>query len=513
MAYAAKTSPGLLSRSKLLAAVLPAVAGVLVPAAMAAAQANPGGAGAEPLQREARLRELQQFELDNRYRANPDVPPGQRALIDYGAFVQFSYLSLDDSANSNHGLRQVDFVPYARLNIDGAQELFARGRIGYRDFNHGDSFDGRGDQIIDGDLDRGYYKFDLRRYNAAYGGNLLGAGPTGDFNLTFQGGRDLVYWANGLVLGQTLDGIILDVEKGPLTVQFVAGVTPTRTVDIDTSRPAFDYNTRRGFYGAMATMAVGEHRPFVYGLIQRDYNDRDQLDLGLINTRYEYNSWYLGVGSTGQLTPNLRYGVELTYEGGHTLSNSFELSGAGGLFPVEQTRDRINALGFDARLDYFLLDRGQTRFSVELIATSGDPDRGSSTNTFNGNRAGTGDNGFNAFGLLNTGLAFSPDPSNLLVGRLGVATIPFPDHPVLSRLQVGADFFFLNKLRQSAPIDEPTTEGERFLGVEPDLFVNWQVTSDLTLALRYGVFFPSAKAFGENDDPRQFLFAGLTFSF
>ncbi|MGC4074609.1 MAG: hypothetical protein QM760_19330 [Nibricoccus sp.] len=94
MAYAAKTI-----RGKLMAAVLPAVAGVLVPAALASAQATPGGTGTGTLQREARLRELQQFELDNRYRANPDVPPGQRALIDYGAFVQFSYLSLDDSAD------------------------------------------------------------------------------------------------------------------------------------------------------------------------------------------------------------------------------------------------------------------------------------------------------------------------------------------------------------------------------------------------------------------------------
>jgi hypothetical protein len=43
--------------------------------------------------------------------------------------------------------------------------------------------------------------------------------------------------------------------------------------------------------------------------------------------------------------------------------------------------------------------------------------------------------------------------------------------------------------------------------------VNWQITSDLTFALRYGVFFPSSNTFGENDDARQFLFGGLTFSF
>jgi hypothetical protein len=503
------------SAGKRLAAAT-AVGVVGLAAGAASAQRAPApdptaGAGAEQLQREARLRDLERFDLDNRSRANDAVPPGQRALVDFGAFIQGSFLSLDDAARNNHGLRQVDFVPYLRLNFDGAQELFLRGRFGYRDFNKGDSFDGRGDEPIDGDLDRGYYRFDLGRSNAAYGRDVLGTQSRG-YNVAVQGGRDLVYWGNGLTLGQTLDGVILDVTAGPLTLQAIAGVTPTRTVDIDTSRPGFDYNTRRGFYGGMVTATVGDHRPYVYGLVQRDYNKMDELDLGLIQTAFEYNSWYVGVGSAGSLSPNLRYGVELTYEGGSTLSNSFSASGAGGLFPVEQTHDQIEALAFDARLDYFLLDRRQTRLSLEVLAASGDSDRGSSTNTFNGNRPGTRDHGFNGFGLLNTGLAFAPDPSNLLAVRVGAATIPLPDVGIFQRLQIGVDAFLLYKLQGHAPIDEATAD-HQYLGFEPDLFVNWQVTSDLTLAVRYGAFFPSNRAFGQNDDVRQFLFAGLTFSF
>lgn len=475
-------------------------------------QPAPGGSGAEQLQRQARLEELQKFELDTRYRANPDIPPGQRALIDYGAFLQFSYLSLDDSIGDNHGLRQYDFVPYVRLNFDGAQELFLRGRFGYRDFNDGDSFDGRGDERIDGDLDRGYYSFDLRRYNAAYNTNAFGAGAGSDFNFTFKGGRDLAYWANGLVLGTTLDGINVNLQKGVLGLELIAGVTPVRTVDFDSSRPGFDYNTRRGFYGATLTTDLGDHQPYVYGLVQRDYNEMDTLDLGLIQTEYDYNSWYIGIGSTGQLTPNLRYGVELVYEGGSALSNSFEASGAGGLFPIDQTKEDIAAGAMDIRLDYFVNNPRQTRLSLELLAATGDRDRGSSTNTFNGNASGTDDNGFNAFGLINTGLALAPDPSNLLVLRLGAATMPLPQHGVFSRMQVGVDFFVLSKLQKDAPIDQITSSEHRFLGVEPDLYLNWQITSDLTLALRYGLFFPS-NAFGENDDPRQFFYGGLTFAF
>jgi hypothetical protein len=494
----------------LLPFVSAALFGLLL-ASPAGAQPVLGGPGAEQLQREARLRELERYELDTRYRANEAIPPGQRTLIDYGAFLQTNYLSLDDAVHNNHGLREVDFVPYLRMNFDGAQEIFLRGRFGYRDFNTGDSFDGRGDEPVDGDLDRGYYRFDLARYNSAYGKNILGAAKT-DWNIVFQGGRDLIYWGNGLAMGTDLDGIIVEVSKGPITTQIIAGVTPIRTVDIDTSRPGFDYNTRRGFYGAMVSTQVGDHKPYIYGLLQRDYNKMDEQELGFIDTKYEYNSYYIGIGSTGGLTDRLRYGVELTYEGGHTLSNSFEASSAGGLFPIDQSRDTIQALGFDTRLDYLFNDRRQTRLSAEVIITSGDPDRGSSTNTFNGNRSGTKDHSFNGFGLLNTGLAFSPDASNLMALRLGAASQPFIDGPqFVRRLQVGFDFFVLNKTQADAPIDEQTSD-HRFLGVEPDLYVNWQITSDVTLALRYGVFFPSADTFGDNQ-PRQFFFAGLTFAF
>jgi hypothetical protein len=82
---------------------------------------------------------------------------------------------------------------------------------------------------------------------------------------------------------------------------------------------------------------------------------------------------------------------------------------------------------------------------------------------------------------------------------------------VFRRMQLGADFFAFAKYDNDAPIDEPTGT-ERFLGWEPDVYLNWQITSDVTLALRYGVFFPSERNFA-SDDTRQFFFAGVTFAF
>ena len=95
--------------------------------------------------------------------------------------------------------------------------------------------------------------------------------------------------------------------------------------------------------------------------------------------------------------------------------------------------------------------------------------------------------------------------------RGGIATFPLPDVGVFRRMQIGADFFAFAKYDRDAPIDEPTGT-ERFLGWEPDVYLNWQVTSDVTLALRYGVFFPSERNFA-TDETRQFFFAGVTFAF
>ena len=476
----------------------------------AAAQVDDGGGrAAEQLQRENRIRELQRLELDRRLRVNRDIPPGQRLLFDYGGYATANYLSLDDPEADNHVLREYDAIGYVRLNVDGAQELFVAVRTGYQDFHRGDSFSGRGDEPIDGDIYRGYYRFDLRRFRQAYGNP--GAADAGDFNLVGQAGRDLVYWGNGLVMAQVIDGGVLDLEYGKLGLELIAGLTPIRTVDIDSSRPGFDFNTRRGFFGALLSADLNQHRPFVYYLAQRDYNRKDLRQIGSITTRYDYDSFYFGGGSTGQLTDRLRYGIEGAYEFGHTLSNSFELVGFG-LVPIEQTRDPIVSGAVDARLDYLVADPADTRLSAEVILATGDDDRGHTSNTFAGNAPGSEDNAFNAFGLVNTGLAFSPDVSNIAVLRLGASTFPFHHLGGLRRLQFGGDFFAFGKFDEDAPIDETTSNGQQFLGFEPDLYVNWQVTSDVTVALRYGAFFPHASAF-PIDDVRHFFFAGVTFAF
>lgn len=459
----------------------------------------------QAVDRDKKLRELDELRLDSRLRANEDIPPGQRALFDYGGYISVNYLSVDDAARNNHTLRQYDAVVYGRANLDGANELFVRVRTSVQDFSSGDDFENRGDRWIKPDIERGYYRFDLQKYFAAYEGKAI------PYNLTVQLGRDLIYWANGLTLGEVIDGAIVDATYGPVTIEGIGGVTPVATVDIDSSRPSFDIHTRRAFYGGMVSAQLGTIKPFVYGLVQRDWAKEDRLT-GKIDTKYDYDSYYIGAGATGNLGDHFVYSLEGAYEGGAALSNSFVVSPAGILLAIKQTHDPVTAAAADMRLEYLPGDSRRSRFAGEVILATGDPDRGTTTNTFNGNRSGTGDQAFNAFGLVNTGLAFAPQVSNLAVLRLGASTFPLADTYRFNRLQVGVDVFYYNKLRLHGPIAE-RTNNKAYLGVEPDFYLNWQITSDVTLAMRYGIFFPYDHTIIGAEHNRQFFYTGVTFAF
>jgi hypothetical protein len=313
-----------------------------------------------------------------------------------------------------------------------------------------------------------------------------------------------------LTLSVPLDGVITDLTFGNLTLELIAGVTPVRTVDFDLSRPSFDHNTRRGFYGALLTAHLGTHRPYVYALLQRDYNKQDGRIVDGRLVRFQYDSYYLGAGSTGGITDRLAYGAEVVFEGGSTYSSNFA-EDQGAVVSAPQGKDNIRAWAADLRLDYLFPGPRRARLSAEGIFASGDPDRLTTSGTVGGNRRATDDHAFNSLGLLNTGLAFAPEVSNLLALRVSASTLVVPDVELFSRLQVGTDLFLFAKMRQGAPINELTDDDDRYLGFEPDLFINWQITNDVSFALRYGVFFPGSAI--PDDNSRQFFYAGITYAF
>lgn len=461
---------------------------------------------ARVLQLTQRLQELQGFEYDTRLQANTDIPFDQRALIDYGGYFSPQYYSIDDTNNDNHGLREWQLVGYLRANFDDANEIFMRMSVQYNDYNAGDSFDGFGSRIINPDFDRAYYRFDLQHYEEAYNGKFI------NYDVNFEGGRDLVYWGNGLAMGEVIDGVMPKFSYGPLVLSTVAGNTPLRTVDIMPDRPAFDFNTDRGFFGGMLTLNIGSQHPYVYGVVQRDWNSQNAGVVNGFTTRYAYNSDYIGAGSMGSISDHVQYGVEGVFECGNTLSASAELEpGTFQLVPVPQTRNNINAYAADVKIDYVPQDVHNSRITLEGIVASGDPDRGLTNTTSNGNAPNTPDNAFNGFGLVSTGLAFGAPVSNLAIFRFGASSFPLVQSDTFHRLQVGTDVYWFNKCQADAPIDE-TTNPATYLGWEPDVYINWEVVSDLTLTLRYGLFFPNLRAFG-NDKARQFLYTAAVLAF
>lgn len=454
-------------------------------------------------------RQLEQIQRQTRVMANEAIPVGQRLMVDYGLSSSFGFAAIDDLNQQTHVLRQTTLTGYARADIDGVHEFFVRSHSTYRDFNRGDDFDGHGDDWVEPTLDRATYQFDLQRYLGRYEGRLSRG------NLVVLGGRQLVHWANGLSLSEEIDGGQVTVSYEPVSLNVLAGRTRDSIVDLDSSRPGFHGDTKRGFYGAMLSVRLGEgHRPYVYGLVQEDDNDdvsRTDLIGGVpITTRFGYDSWYVGAGSEGRLSDRLAYAVEVVYEGGQGKSSSFALPG-GVVTATPQTDEDIQAYAADFRLDYLFNDPNRVRLSGEVLMASGDDDRLTTTNTLGGNRTGTDDRAFNSFGFIGTGLAFSPNVSNLLMLRGGVSVYPFPGTGPFERFEVGVDLFGFNKLDHDAPIDEVTRD-HSYLGFETDLYANWRMTSDLSVAVRYGVFFPG-QAIASDHDPRHFLFTGVTLAF
>jgi len=462
-------------------------------------------------------RQLEQIHRDNERAIEKSISALQRTVVDVGGYYTLSYMAIDDAAQKTHQLVQHDLGAYARINFDDVHEFFVRGELTYRDFKTGDAFDKHGDDLIGPSLDRAYYRFDLQRAMAVYGDKDIKG------NVVVQVGRQLAHWANGLTLSQDIDGAIIEATYYPFSVEVIAGLLRDNLTDLDPYRPNFSDDTRRSFVGALVSAQVHrKHNVFAYALLQDD-NNNDPSRTDIINgvaatTRFGYDSHYIGVGARGNLTDRLLYSVEAVYEGGKTYSSGFLGNpNDGPITAVLSSRDDIHAWAADVRLDYLFTDPNQTRLSGEVVLASGDGDRSyHGTSSYGGNKPGTSDRGFNGFGLTNTGLAFAPTVSNLVLVRAGISTTPFPNVGFVRNLQVGTDVLVFNKLVSSAPINENTSD-TLYLGTEADFYANWRITSDLALSMRYGVFFPG-KALahapnGYGSDPRHFFYSGVTLSF
>jgi len=437
----------------------------------------------------------QQRASQERVRARLDqelIVPGKIAF-DFGGWYSAYLFEFDDGVDSSRTLRRHDLRLWSRLVLDhGGSEFYVRGRLSLLDFNSGDSYDGNDDDIQGPNLERGYYRFDLAKTFSAHNG------PAIDGNVTFKAGRDLAQFGSGFALAAPLDHVLLTLTCRDIELAFLAGKTVGSSEDFDVSRLA--RRSHRDFWGVQATCRrLERHRPFAYALWQHDRNHEPTTTFG---QRYDYDSFHAGVGSRGELVSRLYYTVECVYQTGHSFgANRF----------IHDSR--IDAWGFDGRIEYLFPGRHRARASIEYIFGSGDPDRDlSPTGSTGGNEEGSTDSGFVAFGWRDTGLSFAPRYSNLHMWRVGGSLFPWPGHRRLDRFEIGTDWFLYYKHHRGAAVSDPTANvPSGYLGWEMDYFVNWEIASDLSWTARCGIFMPG-DAFGDRTT-RTFVLTGIVWSF
>lgn len=422
-----------------------------------------------------------------------ELSPAQEADFDYGGSYTFHLFVYDDGVNSSRTFRRNDLRLWSRVVLDeGAHEFFARIRLSYLDFNSGDSYDFNDDDWDGPNLERGFYRFDLRKALRAAGHEDI------DYNLQVKLGRDLTKFGTGVALWQVLDQVHTQFIASDFEWTALVGQTVGSQFDIDRSRPLD--RTRRAFFGGQVRyLGWEQHRPFAYALWQVDHN-RETWPTPLQG--FDYDSYYLGIGSEGELAERLRYAAEFVYEGGNSYGNRRFWA-----------RDDIHAWAFDAQLEYLFDHRTQPKVSAEYLFASGDDDRyASPTNAIGGNRFDRTDRSFNAFGYRDTGLAFAPVMSNLHMWRAGAAFYPFAGDPRFDRLELGTNWFLYWKNHHEGAVSDPTANRRSgYLGWEMDYYANWQITNDLSWTVRTGLFFPGDSFADES--PRPFVLTGINWSF
>jgi len=439
----------------------------------------------------------QMFVLQQRV---PQVPLNRRLLLEAGGWYTWSLQMFDlpfDGRNLRV-LRRNDVRLWGRLNFDNVIRAYGRLLMTHYDFNHGDGFS-HGDDFKGPDLQYGWVNVDVTEAFRKYLPTLDMKLPV-DFDVTV--GRQYVEYGSGLALSMPLDAIQFHCRWQQINLRALLAKTIHSTDDIDRSLPDPDHSDRH-FYGfELSYDGFSNHRPFFYIIWQNDRNNART-----VLQDYDYDSIYYGLGSRGRLfLPDLRYNFEWVFQGGESYGHG-----------ATTNRDDIEAYAMDIELDYrFRKLPCAPQLEVQYLMASGDSDRTySPVSTVGGNRAGTKDRSYNAFGYRNLGISFAPRLSNLHVWRVGLNARPFQHHSnrLLKHIELGSDFFFYHKYRRTGALSDISSSETTSTnaGQEWDVWANWRILSDVALTLRYGVFWPG-EALRDRSE-RQYFFVGVTYSF
>jgi len=461
----------------------------------AAALAAVLAAAPAPAEPERTGREIYDEQL--RLRLDQQAPDAREVGFDAGGWFHFALFVYDDpTVPQERALRKYQLRGWASLNVQAVHRAYVRGLLNWDGWNEGDNPAGRGDDF-DEQIERAWYQFDLGQLVQ----NATGERPAFDFRMKV--GREFATIGTALALSMPLDMVQFDARLGHWQLMALLGKPSPHTRNLDDSLWVAHHQDRCLFGAELAYTGLPQHRLFAYFLYNEDHTGPSPPDSA---QRYDYSSRYVGVGSEGTLlTPALRYQWELVGEWGRTYSDGVSSGG----------QDDICAMALDVLMEYLCPRPTRPRVSFEYLYASGDADRSSSaTSTVGGNRAGTTDGAFNAFGFRDTGIAFSPRISNLSIYILGASFFPLERLDAFRNMEVGTKLFFYHKSAASGAISDTTaTNNAQWVGWEWDAYCDWRLTSDLAWTVRYGAFFPGSAYNGSDKSCRQFLYTGVVFSF
>ena len=445
---------------------------------------------AEAQQKSQRVRQIQQQVLDE-YAAMGLLPEGtldeiltQKVEFEYGASFRFAYYTWFDIEN-HHNMRITDVRLWGDLVYQNMHQLYARVMGTWTDYGAGSEYyyDEENDANFPR-LDVGYYRLELTRF--------LGVeDPLG--RLRFKAGRDYFRLGTGLLLDKRGDGGILEYTAGNLHLNaFIERSIYSEDMG-DRSYPDFGHNKRlfsgievgnKFAFDAWNTPTSFDF--FGYALWQRFLNDREFTEFpDAAGQKFGDDTRNLGAGVKGEVGTGLAWSLEYILQRGDTYSDG----------STERTDIDAYAYGFTTEYVFRTVHSLPT-FTFQYIYGSGDPDAGNTLDTIGGNQAGTDYKAFTPYGYVDTGVAFFPQISNMLVYKFGASCSPFEKGEGCADLQVGANYFIYQRAERMGGIsDRYTVPGERNLGHEIDVYLQWRPFTDVSVLVQYGLFDPNRDAF------------------
>ena len=129
-------------------------------------------------------------------------------------------------------------------------------------------------------------------------------------------GRQFVYWANGLVLAEYMDGGIAELTVGKLSLQLLGGVTTHDTIDIDSYARTLTAAPSARFTAEHGSAQLGKHKPFFLRPGAARLEQRCPAGGVVTASRPPITTrgtWALAIN--GSIGDQLLYGMEFVYEG------------------------------------------------------------------------------------------------------------------------------------------------------------------------------------------------------